>query len=101
MSDYISREELKERLVYCRGLGRTSLEAVLKAMDNTPTLDEKEIIRKPFERVVERLEEYRDDFMENVYQELDSDSDNNRANRIIEGFDSVFEIIKEECGINE
>ena len=77
MSDYISKDELKERLVYCRGLGRTSLEAVLKAMDNTPALDEKEIIRKAFERVLQRLENIEPTPWE------------------------IVKIVKEECGINE
>ena len=33
----------------------------------------------------------RDEFMEIVYDELASDSDNSRANRIIEAFDDVLE----------
>lgn len=53
-----------------------------------------------FDLIVERLEEYRDDFMENVYRELESDSDNNRANRIIYGFDEATEMVKEVGGID-
>ena len=52
--------------------------------------------RKPMERIVERLEDYRDDFMEDIYEELRDDSDNLRANRIIERFDNAIEIVKEE-----
>lgn len=56
--------------------------------------------RKPMERIVERLEEYRDDFMNDVYEELREDADNCRANRIIDRFDEVIEIVKEEGGID-
>ena len=52
--------------------------------------------RKPMERIVERLEEYRDDFMNDVYEELREDADKCRANRIIDRFDEVTEILKEE-----
>ena len=48
------------------------------------------------ERIVERLEEYRDDFMNDIYEELREDADNCRANRIIDRFDEAIEIIKEE-----
>lgn len=57
MSDYISKRELLDSLIYCEGLGRKSLEAVIKTINKQPTVDEKETIRKAFERVVERLEE--------------------------------------------
>lgn len=56
--------------------------------------------RKPMERIAERLEEYRDDFMNDVYEELREDADNCRANRIIDRFDEVTEILKEEGGMN-
>ena len=56
--------------------------------------------RKSMERIVERLEEYRDDFMNDVYEELREDADNCRANRIIDRFDEVTEIAKEEGGLN-
>lgn len=52
--------------------------------------------RKPMERIVERLENYRDYFMDVVYDELIDDSDNCRANRIIDRFDDAIEIVKEE-----
>jgi predicted DNA-binding protein (UPF0278 family) len=90
VSDYISKEELKERLVYCRGLGRTSLEAVLKAMDNTPTISEKEIIRKAFERVVEKLKERMREYSDGTFHLKEFDT-----------MAEAIEIVKEECGINE
>lgn len=55
--------------------------------------------RKPMERIVERLEEYRNDFMSDIYEELRDDSDNLRANRIIERFDTAIEIVKDEMAV--
>ena len=52
--------------------------------------------RIPMKRIVEKMEEYRNDFMYDVYEELRDDSDNLRANRIIERFDNTLEIVKEE-----
>ena len=77
MSDYISKSALMDALIYCDGLGRKSLEAVVKTINEQPTLDEKEIIRKAFERVVERLENIEPTPWE------------------------IVKIVKEECGINE
>lgn len=57
--------------------------------------------RKSMERILERLEEYRDDFMDDIYEELREDTDNLRANRIIDRFDEAIEIVKEEGGLNE
>lgn len=48
------------------------------------------------DKVVERLEEYRDDFMDDIYEELREDADNCRANRIIDRFDEAIGIVKEE-----
>ena len=64
-------------------------------------VDEREIIRKPFERVVERLEERKDHIMKEFVltdkaKEVKSDS----LNRINE-LDGTIEIVKEECGISE
>ena len=57
--------------------------------------------RIPMQNIVERLEEYRDDFMDDIYEELREDADNCRANRIIDRFDEAIEIVKEEGGMNE
>ena len=56
MSDYISKDEAIGRLsevLSSEGEFEKAKQVIIKA----PTLDEKEIIRKAFERVVERLEE--------------------------------------------
>ena len=78
MSDYISKsaliEELKEQKddndISCR----LCMDSMIEIVENQPTLDEKEIIRKAFERVVERLEEEQkryiydgDDYCEGAY----------------------------------
>ena len=57
-------------------------------------------VRKPMQEIMERLEAHRDDFLDDVYAELDSDPDNCRANRIIEQYDEVFQIVKEVGGMN-
>jgi hypothetical protein len=74
---------------------------LIHLVEKQPTLDEKEIIRKPFERVVERLEERKDHIMKEFVladkaQEVKSES----LNRINE-LDGAIEIVKEECGISE
>lgn len=51
--------------------------------------------RKPVAAVLDRLEEYRDEFMDDIYNELREDTDNLRANRIIERFDEAIGIIEE------
>jgi CYTH domain-containing protein len=101
MSDYISKsalieemrkgqEVIKDRLddITVSGIYET-IEAVIEEIDRQPTLDETEIIRKAFERVVERLEERRN------YHGCIYESD------YFDGLDEAIEIVKEECGINE
>lgn len=83
------KEEREETTNDKRKLYLTTL---INAIDCQPTLDEKEIIRKPFERVVERLEEEKDFFK---YHELDYGVGSYRA------FGKSIQIVKEECGINE
>ena len=94
--DYISKSELIEELVksenqptrnrddfiegYCEGWND-----VVDIMKKQPTVDEKEIIRKAFERVVERLKELKTNA-------FDDES-------VI--ISDAIEIVKEECGINE
>lgn len=56
MSDLISKSALLDSLIYCKGLGRMSLEAVVKTIEEQSVTDEKEIICKFMERIVEKLE---------------------------------------------
>lgn len=71
---------------------------VFKRVKEQPTLDEKEIIRKPFERVVERLETLKDEYdhscLDNAYQRGAGDGAKWLKKKAIE-------IVKEECGISE
>ena len=90
MSDYISKSALIESWCEQNCGERRCRDNWDKCMfvlhtQNQPTLDEKEIIRKPFERVVERLEELK----VNAF---------NDESVIIS---DAIEIVKEECGINE
>ena len=64
---------------------------VFKRVKEQPTVDEKEIIRKAFERVLERLEE-RVQWYE-VYGDCEGNS--------YRAYDHAIEIVKEECGISE
>lgn len=44
MSDLISRSALLEALVYCDGLGRKSCEAVIKTINEQPTVEAKAVV---------------------------------------------------------
>lgn len=65
------------------------LEQAQAMISSQPTVDEKEIIRKPFERVVERLEE----------KSFDMSFENPDCKAV--WLDRAKEIVKEECGISE
>ena len=88
MSDYISKSEFIETLknppLHC-SLGGIIIEDILVMVEEQPLVDEKEIIRKAFERVVERLEELKA---------------NSFDDEVVVMNDAI-EIVKEECGINE
>ena len=103
MSDYISREEVIELLYktfdeYSMGtdkqdsLGGFGAE-VFKRVKAMQTVDEKEIIRKAFERVVERLEE-----MEKKALRVQNYDVSFYATGQMH---KAIEIVKEECGISE
>ncbi len=87
---YIDKEEwierLEEELSTCKNEKRKEYLTIwINAIKCQPTLDEKEIIRKAFERVVERLKELKTNA-------FDDES-------VI--ISDAIEIVKEECGINE
>lgn len=46
------------------------------------------------EEVVEQLEDYRSDFMYDVYEIFRDEPDNIKANHIIDMYDEIFEIVK-------
>ena len=102
MSDYISKSALIKNLQDWKfqecpiGICEEETETYkaicecIKAVNEQPTLDEKEIIRKPFERVVERLEEK----AKSIYK------DKNEGEQFVFLKDAI-EICKEEGGLNE
>ena len=59
MSDYISKSALLEQLI---GIDDEIVKGCIGVIQTQPTVDEKEIIRKAFERIVERLEEAGDKY---------------------------------------
>lgn len=74
-------EETKAIRKFCSRLQRE--------MELLPTLDEKEIIRKAFERVVERLEEEARNYKDGVLQKLYFET----------GVARSIQVVKEEGGI--
>lgn len=89
MSDYISKSALIHKI---RGFVPSSqdVDFIVRLIDEQPTLDEKEIIRKPFERVVEKLKENSNFLLHEMGEP-----------KMYAGNESAIEILKEECGINE
>ena len=97
MSDYISKSALIEQLT--EWANRNEMMGLLTecnvvrdcigVVESQATLDEKEIIRKPFERVVKRFEELKNDC--DCYGHL-------KKKGLV---DWTIEIVKEECGISE
>ena len=110
MSDYISKSALEKYLRDYKwefALGSDFSKAI-EMVDVQPTLDEKEIIRKAFERVVERLEneKERNDISCTYWDKHDcKDSiqynEYDMSRKKSECFEEAIEIVKEECGINE
>ena len=88
MSDYISRQEAIDRLSEALS-SEAEFEIAKQVIIEAPTVDEKEIIRKTVERIVERLEEEQSRWKYDL---------NVPISRTI---NKAIEIIKEECGISE
>lgn len=94
MSDYISKSELVDSIM--KNVLITTEEGfelrgeIVDLIKNQPTLDEKEIIRKAFERVVERLEESRQKANAKLYEYHEGKA---------YAFKEAIEIVKEEGGI--
>lgn len=91
----IDADKFKEQVAGAcikNGFGKSVGKAgvMLELIDLQPTLDETEIIRKAFERVVERLEAKIDITWEHDYLGGKKDA-----------FFEAIKILKEECGINE
>ncbi len=89
MSDYISIQEAIDRLSEVLS-SEGEFEIAKQVIIEAPTIDETEIIRKAFERVVERLEEER----KKSLQLWD-------GNSRYKGYSKAIKIVKEGCGISE
>lgn len=48
-----------------------------------------------FDILREKLNEHREDFMFDIYKEFENDSDNLRANGIIDNYDEIFNIVNQ------
>ena len=103
MSDYISKsatmqrfqEEIKQSRRDC-----IHINTIKRLFDDIDTLDEKEIIRKPFERVVERLEEKEREAV--LKAPITSDIYNPQYQKWMMksyGFKESIQVVKEEGGI--
>ena len=100
MSDYISKSALIEQLTEWANRNEmmgylTSLDIVrecIGVVESQPTVDEKEIIRKAFERVVERLEKIKKNLVVNA-------SSDYLAIHYALAIDSTIKAVKEEGGI--
>lgn len=99
MSDYISKQEAIQKVTEVELQDGTFADAKIK-IGAIKTLNEKEIIRKAFERVVERLEEeertLQDKYERNLKKEYD---DPFVSGRLCE-LECVIEIAKKEGRLN-
>lgn len=118
MSDYTSKSALIEALkqeirlitpieenhdMFYHDSGYNCAMVVARLLaEKLPTLSETEIIRKAFERVVERLEHQAGEFIDLSHRELCSISIHaiKYLNKGL-GVARAIEIVKEECGISE
>ena len=93
MSDYISKsafvDSIMKNVLITTEEGFELRGEIVDLIKNQPTLDEKEIIRKAFERVLQRLEKLKNDC--DCYGHL-------KKKGLV---DWTIEIVKEECEINE
>lgn len=112
MSDYISKNETIKALrnyaeqKHCGGetvLANGILKAVcfIEKEENIPTVDETEIIRKAFERVVARLEECKKTHEKRLLSTKLKPHEKIKELRLAGCYINAIEIVKEECGINE
>ena len=100
MSNYISIQEVIDRLSEVLS-SEEEFEKAKQVIIEAPTLDEKEIIRKPFERVVERLDKQAGEFIDLSHRELSNNSITAKK-YLNKGFGvaRAIEIVKEVGGFN-
>jgi benzoyl-CoA reductase/2-hydroxyglutaryl-CoA dehydratase subunit BcrC/BadD/HgdB len=93
MSDLISRSQLMESLIYCDGLGRKSLEAVIKTISEQPTAYDVDKVVKELEEVIQEHKENasKTSEMSVLVSEL----------KMVGCYSHAIEIVKEVGGMNE
>lgn len=102
MSDYISKSALKEYMRDYKwdfAMGSDFSKAI-EMVDVQPTISETEIIRKAFDRVVERLEAKSQKWADVYNLDFEKGHINEYADLLREGIGKAIEIVKEECGID-
>ena len=103
MSDYIRKSALVvsivQNVVITTEEGLDLRNEIIELIKNQPTLDEKEIIRKPFERVVERLEEKQTEYEKISEQKYFDMPQACYYKGYEEGYKGAIKICKEEGGI--
>ena len=101
MSDYISKSALIEALEKSKednrhitgegyGVHIQEHRYLIHLVKKQPTLDETEIIRKVFERVLDKLRDRMTEYSDGTFHLKEFDT-----------MAEAIEIVKEECGINE
>lgn len=101
MSEYISIQEAIDRLSEVLS-SEAEFERAKQAIIEAPTLDEKEIIRKMVERVVDRLESIKiggECRHKCKHYDWTVGACNGECGEYVKS--RAIEIVKEECGINE
>lgn len=93
MSDYISKSALIEELQKRIGgdLDIEDVEYLEKVVNSIPTVDEKEIIRKPMGRILERIEKARQKYQRLVKEQGEKEDESMNIH-----FRGVMKIVKEE-----
>jgi hypothetical protein len=97
--DYISKQvaidSIVQNVVITTEEGLDLRNEIIELIKELPTLDEKDIIRKAFERVLQRLKDIKDDCFSEYYENLDGEY--LHRGRLL---GEVIEILRGECGIN-
>lgn len=92
MSDYIKKSKVMSMLTQV-DLRYGEIADAKANLSKMPTLDEKEIIRKPFERVVKRICDVRNNTPSTEFK--------NGCNASLHQIHREIDIDVKECGINE
>ena len=101
MSDYTSKralvDSIMENVVITTEEGFELRGEIVDLIKNQPTLDEKEIIRKAFERFVERLEKHRKSHKTLEDYELFNGTYHAviQHEMVVEAYEKAIEIVKE------